>query len=160
MSLTLNQLIGDQFAVGASWRVTRSELETAHPELRSLLPDLTDTATLQEISLFADWNSPNGWFAHIEANGYHQDLNRQDTYERLRTIANTNANPADDLSARSGDSFIQLNAWAGYRFNDNLCEVALGVLNIGGTDYQLSPLNPRAEIARDRTFFATCRLSF
>jgi hypothetical protein len=125
-----------------------------------LLPDLTDTATLHEISLFADWNSPSGWFAHVEANGFHQDLNRQDTYERLRSISNSNANPADDLSPRSGDSFIQFNAWAGYRFNNNMCELALGVLNIGGTDYQLSPLNPRAEIARDRTFFATCRLSF
>ncbi len=159
-SLTLNQLIGDQFSIGASWRVTRSELETSHPELRPLLPDLTDTATLHEISIFADWNSPNGWFAHMEANGYHQDLNRQDTYERLRSIANSNADPADDLSARSGDSFIQVNAWAGYRFRNNSCEVALGVLNIGGKDYQLSPLNPRSEVARDRTFFATCRFSF
>jgi tetratricopeptide (TPR) repeat protein len=158
--VTLNQLLGDQFAIGASWRVTRSELETSHPQLRPLLPDLTDTATLHEISLFADWNSPSGWFAHVEANGFHQDLNRQDTYERLRSISNSNANPADDLSPRSGDSFIQFNAWAGYRFNNNMCELALGVLNIGGTDYQLSPLNPRAEIARDRTFFATCRLSF
>jgi tetratricopeptide (TPR) repeat protein len=159
-ALTLNHLIGDQFAVGASWRVTRSELESSHPALSTLLPALVDTATLNEISLFADWNSPSGWFARIEANWFDQQLNRQDSYERLRTVANSNANPNDDLPNRSGDSFIQVNAWAGYRFNNNLCELAVGVLNIGGTDYQLSPLNPRSEIARDRTFFATCRISF
>jgi hypothetical protein len=34
------------------------------------------------------------------------------------------------------------------------------VLNIGGTDYQLSPLNPHAQLARERTFFVLCRLSF
>lgn len=153
-SITVNQLLGDEFGVGARYRITRSELKTSHPGLQPLLPDLTDTATLQELSLFADWNSPSGWFAHIEANAYHQKLNRQDSYERQRTSTVPN------LPARSGDSFIQFNAWAGYRFNDNLCEITAGVLNIGGSDYQFSPLSPRAEIPRDRTFFISCRMSF
>jgi len=153
-ALTLNHLIGDEFAVGARYRITRSELETSYPGLQPLLPDLTDTATLQELSIYADWNSPTGWFAHIEANAYHQKLNRQDTYERQRTTVIPN------LPARDGDSFIQLNAWAGYRFRDNLCEITAGVLNITGNDYRLSPLSPRGEIPRDRTFFVSCRMSF
>ena len=151
-ALTLNQLIGDEFAVGARYRITRSKLNTSHPELRPLLPDATDIATLQELSLFADWNSPSGWFAHVEANAYHQKLNRDDSHDRLRATAN--------LPPRSGDSFIQFNAWAGYRFRDNLSEITAGVLNIGGADYQLSPLTPRGEILRDRTFFVACRFSF
>jgi hypothetical protein len=33
-------------------------------------------------------------------------------------------------------------------------------MNIGDTGYQLSPLTPYGEIARQRTFFVLCRLSF
>ena len=150
LNVTLNQLLGDQFAIGASWNLTRSELETSRPDLRPQVADLTDVATLSRISLFADWNSPAGFFAHVEANAYSQDLDRDETY-----LAVNNGAPP-----RRGDDFIQLNAWAGYRFNDNSCEVAMGVMNIGDSDYQLSALNPYADIARDRTFFATLRISF
>jgi hypothetical protein len=64
------------------------------------------------------------------------------------------------VPTRAGDEFFQLNAWAGYRFNRNLCEITAGVMNIGDSDYQLSPLNPHAEIARERTFFVGCRMGF
>ena len=145
LAATLNQLIGDQFAVGLGYHLTRSELHTVYPQLRPLPgSDLTDKATLQELSLYANWNSPTGWFAHAEANGYHQSLDDD---------------PARHLD-RSGDSFVQFNAWAGYRFDHNMCEVAAGVLNIGNTDYQLSPLTPYGEIPRNRTFFMVCRMSF
>jgi CHASE2 domain-containing sensor protein len=61
-------------------------------------------------------------FAHVEANGFHQNLH--DDPSRTAT--------------RPGDEFVQFNAWVGYRFDRNLCEIAAGVLNIGGTNYQLS----------------------
>jgi hypothetical protein len=38
--------------------------------------------------------------------------------------------------------------------------VTVGVLNIGDTDYQLSPLTPYGEIVRERTAVVACRLSF
>ena len=41
-----------------------------------------------------------------------------------------------------------------------MCEIAAGVLNIGNSDYQLSPLTPYGQIPRDRTFFMTARMSF
>jgi len=145
VNVTLNQLVGEEFSLGASYRLTRSELQTRYPELLSQPgTDYTDEATLQEISLYANWNSPSGFFAHVEVNGFQQDLN-------------------DDPSRptpRSGDEFVQCNAWAGYRFQQNSCEVTAGVLNIGDTDYALSPLNPHADLARERTFFVLCRLSF
>lgn len=156
LNITVNQLLGDQFAVGASWNLTRSELETSRPELRPLMTDLTDIATLGTISLFSDWNSPSGFFAHVEANAFSQDLDRDDSH----LVVNRDADPSNDVKPRSGDDFIQFNAWAGYRFNDNLCELVVGVMNIGDSDYQLSPLNPYAAIARDRTFFASLRVSF
>lgn len=142
---TVNQLLGEEFAVGALYRVTRSELEARLPELRGQAVARTDDeATLQEFSLFGNWYSPTGFFARAEANLFDQDLDDD---------------PSRGLS-RDGDRFFQFNAWAGYRFNDNLCEITAGVLNIGDADYELSPLNPRAELARERTFFVLCRLSF
>jgi len=144
-TFTLNQLLGDQFSVGAGLRVTRSELDTMLPELAGQpFSNLSDEATLTELMFNANWNSPTGLFARVEANYYHQDLDDD---------------PARGLT-RSGDSFWQFNALAGYRFNKNQAEIAAGVLNIGGTDYQLSPLNPRNEIVRDRTAVLRLRMSF
>ncbi len=133
LGITLNQLLGDEFAIGLGYRATRSELTTRFPELDSQPgSDLTDEATLQELSLYANWNSPTGFFAHVEANGFHQDLDD----DPARTAAGS--------PSHAGDEFVQFNAWAGYRFDRNLCELTMGVLNLGGTDYQLSPLNPHA----------------
>ena len=80
----------------------------------------------------------------MEANGFQQSLDDD---------------PARNLD-RPGDQFVQFNAWAGYRFDRNLCEIAAGVMNIGDTGYQLSPLTPYGQIPRERTFFMVCRLSF
>lgn len=145
-SFTLNQLIGTQFSVGAGFRVTDSELESTLPELPvSIAPfaHTDDEATLYEVMLSANWNSPTGLFARLEANYFSQNLD-------------------DDPSRpyRSGDAFWQFNALAGYRFYDNQCEVSAGVLNIGDTDYSLSALNPRQEIVRDRTAVVRCRFTF
>jgi tetratricopeptide (TPR) repeat protein len=146
LALTVNQLIGNQFSVGAGFRMTRSELNTMLPELAGAGPfaSLEDEATLTEVMLSANWNSPTGLFARVEANYFSQDLEEDPSR----------------LPVRSGDSFWQFNALAGYRFNENRCEVSAGVLNLGGTDYQLSPLNPRAEIVRDRTAVLRVRYSF
>ena len=89
-------------------------------------------------------------------NSYSQDLNRDETY----LLPNRDGDAANDVAPRKGDDFFQLNAWAGYRFNDNLCELAVGVMNIGDSDFSLSPLNPYSDIARERTVFATLRISF
>jgi outer membrane receptor protein involved in Fe transport len=149
LALTLNQLVGDEFAIGAGYRVTRSELHSALTDLLSEPgTNFTDEATLHEISLYGNWNSPSGFFARLEANWFQQDLTDDPGRVALGAVP------------RSGDEFFQVNAWLGYRFNRNLCELSAGVLNIGGEDYQLSPLSPHAEIARDRTFFMVYRMSF
>jgi tetratricopeptide (TPR) repeat protein len=146
LALTLNQLLGDQFSVGAALRVTRSELATQLPELAGAgaFTRTRDEATLTELMLSANWNSPTGLFARVEANHFSQDLEDDPARRPLR----------------QGDAFWQFNALAGYRFNDNRCEVSAGVLNLGDADYRLSPLNPRAEIARERTAVLRCRFTF
>ena len=151
LQFTLNQLVGKQFALGALYRVTQSEL-------RSTLPDLVafgapngftrDRATLHEVGVSANWNSPSGFFARVEANFFAQSL--QDDPNGL----------APGAASRAGDHFWQFNAFAGYRFRRNMCEVSAGILNLSDQDYQLSPLNPYSDIARERTFVLRCRFSF
>lgn len=148
---TLNQLIGSQFAVGARYRVTESELRSTYPEIPTTIDpfaDLLDEASLHEVSLHADWNSPSGLFARLEANWYAQDL--EDDATRLIYGG----------LPRQGDDFWQFNAFLGYRFRRNTCEISAGVLNLLGTDYQLSPLNYYGELTRRPTAVVRCRLTF
>ena len=151
LNFTLNKLIGDELAVGASYRATRSDLRTVFPELVASgepFADLKDAATLHEISLNAHWNSPTGLFARFEANWYKQDLD-----DDPRGLS-------PGKVTRVGDDTLQINALIGYRFNRNQCEISAGVLNIGDEDYRFSPLSPYGNIARERTAVINCRINF
>jgi tetratricopeptide (TPR) repeat protein len=151
VTATVNQLVGNQFAVGAGYRATRSSLRTTLPEIPvdlTAAADTLDEATLHELLVHADWNSPHGWFARLEARWFKQDLHDSPRYTT-----------PDGLPAE-GDDFWQFNAFAGYRFNRNLCEISAGVLNIAGTDYALSPLNQHEELVRRPTLVLQCRLGF
>lgn len=146
---TLNQLLGREFALGATYRFTRAELRSQYPEFPlALIPeaDAFDEGKLHELSLYANWNSPSGWFARAEANWYAQDLDGSAGGLRL-----------DGLP---GDDFWMFNAQVGYRFGNNRHEISAGVLNITDNDYQLHPLTYYRELPRERTFFVRCRLSF
>jgi len=78
----------------------------------------------------------------------------------MQTLRDDPRGLAPGAVPRKGDSFWQFNAFTGYRFNRNLCEISAGVLNITGQDYQLSPLSPYYDIARKETFVLRCRFSF
>ncbi len=147
---TLNQLVGDEFAVGLTYQITHSSLQTTLPELPPnnpvIGPDYTDHAILQQLSLFGNWNSPTGWFARLEANAYHQNLNND---------------PRGPDSGKIPDSaFWQFNTMVGYRFWRNQAEISAGILNIGDSDYQLSTLNPYDDMVHGRTAVISCRFSF
>jgi len=151
LQFTINQLVGRQFALGALYRVTQSELRTTMHDLVAFgAPNgvLRDRATLHEIGLSANWNSPSGFFARVEANFYAQSLGDD-----------PNGLPAG-TTLRAGDRFWQFNAFAGYRFHRNMCEVSAGVLNLTDQNYQLSPLSPYYDLARERTMVLRFRLSF
>jgi tetratricopeptide (TPR) repeat protein len=144
---TLNQLVSRDWALGSSYRLTRSELRTTYPEIPVLLKpdaDVEDEALLHELGLSLNWNSPSGLFARLEGNWYAQDLKDD---------------PARGAS-REGDDFWQSNAFVGYRFNRNLSEISAGLLNLNDQDYRLSPLSPYFDIARERTFLLRFRSSF
>ena len=77
---------------------------SAERGLRCRFSDSTRVSLLHEISIFALYNDPRGFFARAEANWYNQE---------------NDGFPPDPLHPRNdprpGDDFWQLNAYAGWR---------------------------------------------
>jgi len=142
LAVTVNQLVGDEFAVGLQYRFTDAELHTRLPDVPvSVLTtaDRTESSDLHQLRAYALWNHASGWFAGAEANWYHQQ--------------NFGYAPA-----QPGDDFVQLNLFAGYRLPRRKVEVTVGILNLTDQDYRLNPLILYSELPRERVFFA--RFSF
>ncbi|HEY4300047.1 MAG TPA: hypothetical protein VGM73_04175, partial [Candidatus Didemnitutus sp.] len=148
-SLTLNQLVGSEFAAGLVFRRIQARLDDRYPQIPTSLDSLADqqgTASLDQLALTGNWNAPTGWFASVELDWYRQRLEG--------VILGTAA------SATPGDDFWQGNVAVGYRFHHNLREISVGVLNMGNRDYNLSPLDNILEPPRKRTLFLHCRAAF
>jgi Tfp pilus assembly protein PilF len=144
--LTANQLLGEEWSLGARYRLSRAVLNTDfvdvpdHLPLSLLIPRQRFEGVLQQLSLFTIYNHPCGFFAEGEALWYAQ-----------RNI---------DTPAEPGDDFWQLNAYAGYRILHRRAELEIGVLNLTSQDYHLDPLNIYNELPRERTVMVRLDLSF
>lgn len=144
LTVTANQLLGDRWAVGASYRLTESELDERYPaDLTGIVndPNRSLEATLHQVAAFLRFNHECGFFSEFTAI-WNQQSNRGYT------------------PALPGDDFWLFNVYAGYRFLQRRAEVRLGVLNLGDQDYRLNPLNLHDEYLRERTFYASLRLNF
>jgi tetratricopeptide (TPR) repeat protein len=145
LAMSLNQLVGDDWSLGARYQLTFSDLRTTFREVpATILPDLADSrqkATLHQGQLFALYHHSCGFFARVDGNVYQQ----------------SNVGYLPDTP---GDEFFQLNAYVGYRFRRNFGDVTLGFLNITDDDYQLNPLNYYNELPRERTGIVRVRLNF
>ena len=142
VTVSLSQLLGDRFVVGASYKFDDVELSSVLPDVPVAALSTArrqDHAILQETSAYLAYNHPSGFFARLDATWYQQQ--------------NSGYNPA-----LPGDDFFQENIYVGYRFLNRRCEIQFGILNLGGQDYHLNPLNVYAELPRERTF--TTRLKF
>ena len=178
LTVTLNQLLGERWALGARYRYTRSKLDMDYPALSNGISNaqypgavdnlakssVREVANFHELSLYALYNHPCGFFARAEANWYQQSNSNFVTDGNLSTADPVTGivNPVlqtTDQALPSSD-FWQFNAHLGYRFYRNRCEVSCGVLNMGGRDYRLNPVNPYAELPRERTFVVRCKLVF
>lgn len=145
---TVDQLLGEQFAVGAAYRRTNAELRQTLPLVPAPLTafsDRHDEATLDEVSTHAVWNTPSGWFAGTQVVWRQQDV--------------TITSPGFPQPG-SHEDFVQVDVWAGWRFRQNRCELTAGVLNLTDQDYQLNPLTYTRYLPHERTFFARCRVGF
>jgi len=140
------QLLGDNFSLGARYRISEAKLDERFPGIPNTATGLDqlesdERATLQQLSLTANFHHRCGAFAQWETSWYHQD--------------NSGFNPSTP-----GDDFWQQNVIIGYRLPRRRAEVRLGVLNLLDTDYRLNPLNLHADLPRGRTFVASLRLNF
>ena len=138
-SASLNQLLPHGFAVGANYRLTHSELRTTFPQVSSALPAQDQSALLHQIGAYILYNHPTGLFARLDARGYLQSNHGYNGTE-------------------PGDKFVQFDLTGGWRFYHRRGELLVGILNLGGQDYRLNPLNVYSELPRERVY--TARLSF
>ena len=163
--MTINQLLGDEYSFGGTYRISSVKLKDTFPRI----PDFAFTtpleqfeainpnrrATLQQLNLFALFNHPSGFFASAEALWSRQDNNQSSLrqVERVNRMSSTNLGVGDD-------DFWQLNARIGYRFRRNLAEISIGVLNITDQNYTLNPLNLYEELPRERTVLVRAKINF
>ena len=139
LSLNVNQLIGSQLSAGAAYHLISANVgyDSGPP-----IGNTVEQSTLHEVSLFANYNLPCGFFSQFQANWWDQGGNKGFAVNE------------------PGDSFWQLNCFAGYRFPRRHLELQVGVLNIGNQDYHLEPLTYYLEQARSRTFVASLKFNF
>jgi hypothetical protein len=144
VTLTLNQLLSEEWSLGARYRFTRSELHRAWPLVDTSVFQPGDPAVrsdLHEALVQVLYNHRKGFFSRAEAEWLSQE--------------NAGYDPA-----RPGDSFPQLNLYAGWRLQRQRGDVTLGLLNITDEDYRLNPLTPYLDRPRQRTLYARLRFNF
>ena len=143
---TMNQLIARDWSVGLDYRYTDSKLRWHYPTVPTVNPGLaplnrTERGKLHQTDAFLQWTHPSGFFGRAEALWYLQDNSGY-------------------MPARPGKDFVQVNLLGGYRFWHRRAELTFGILNVGGDDYHLNPLNFYSELPHSRVFMGRVRLSF
>jgi hypothetical protein len=153
VGVTANQLIGNEWALGGSYNLSRATLSDVFPSVVSAPPPIFfgnpatfapqqhNEGILNTLDLFAIYNHPCGFFAEGEALWYRQ-----------HNIGYSGTEPGDD--------FWQFNVFGGYRFPRRRAQVTLGVLNLAGQDYRLNPLNLYNELPRERTLAVQFSFNF
>ncbi len=140
--VSINQLLNDEFVVGARYKVTRAELDdnfygVPNAVLTPAFP--SQRATLHQATGYLLFNHASGFFARAEVEWHGQE----------------NSGYA---GTQPGDDVVQENFYIGYRFPRGHGQIRIGVLNVSDQDYRLNPLTVYQELPRERVFEA--RLSF
>jgi hypothetical protein len=144
LTVTMNQLIGKHWSVGASYRLTDADLSEHFRGLTPALAAQMDRdweATLHQVYLSGTVNLPCGFFASAGAVWSQQ----------------SNRGYSPDIP---GDDFWQINAYVGYRLLKRHVDVRVGLLNITDTNYRLNPLTLYSELPRERTLAARLQFYF
>jgi hypothetical protein len=143
ISLSVNQMVSDTLTFGVSYKLTEAELDEQFLDIPGSTPGVPNqdvSATLNQVRLYGIYNHPSGWYARAEG------------------IWSQQANHGYS-GTEPGDSFWQGNFFLGYRMWDRRAEAQIGVVNVGGRDYQLNPLTLYQELPRRRNFVAGFRLA-
>ncbi|WCJ58059.1 TonB-dependent receptor [Fontisphaera persica] len=139
LRLYVNQLLGEEWGLGAQYRLSHADVQQRIPVIPETMSPLAAAHTrglLHQLNLFVAFNHRCGFFSRLEGIWTQQH--------------NQGFNPD-----RPGDDFWHFNAFAGYRLKRGRAEIKLGVLNLTDQDYRLNPVNTYLELPRERTFFAS-----
>ncbi|MBU6401746.1 MAG: FecR domain-containing protein, partial [Verrucomicrobia bacterium] len=144
--VTVNQLVGHEWSLGARYQLTDAELNTAAPSLPASAGGLSvfdqaTSATLQQAVLFLGYTHPCGVFTQFDS----------------VWSAQSNRHYSPNIP---GDDFWQFNVFVGYRFPRRQAELRLGMLNLANRDYQLNPLTLYEELPRKRMLTASLKFNF
>ena len=147
LQVTANQLLGRDWSLGASYRLSEATLNDNYPDAQDAFfysdfqPSQRTKGVLQQVDLTAIFNHPGGFFAEGEALWFGQ--------------SNQGYTPDEP-----GDDFWQFNLYAGYHFLRRKGEISVGLLNVTGQDYNLNPLNIYNELPRSRTLAVSLQFNF
>jgi hypothetical protein len=146
LALTVNQLLGEEWSLGARYRLSQAELQDNFVDIPDTAvgpfnPRSDRESVLHQVNAFALYQHRCGFFGQVEA--------------LWNAQSNHGYSPAEP-----GDEFWQVNLFAGYRFARRHAELRVGLLNLTDRDYKLSPLNLTPELPRERTVVARLRFYF
>ncbi|MBC8095665.1 MAG: FecR domain-containing protein [Akkermansiaceae bacterium] len=150
VAVTLDQLLGAQWVLGARYRYSRARLDTSLADtvplpatggLGEFYATTFQDGDAHEVTLRLLWNHPSGFFAGTEGSWWGQSV----------------ANQIDPLT---GSDFWQWNAQAGWRSPRRHAEISVGLLNILGEANGQHPINLHREPAQQRTLAVSLRISF
>jgi hypothetical protein len=143
-TLSLNQIIASQLFFQAQYQFAFSDLESDLlnvPAPASYARAADQWGTLQQARWSLYWQSPCGLFARAECLGYWQGLGGTGPFP-------------------PGDSFAQVNLYAGYRLRNRRGDLTLGVLDLTGGGYHLSPINYYLDLPYARLLYLRLRFNF
>jgi len=142
--ITVNQLLGDYWSAGAAYRLSQSELDLRAPEIPIEVAASSQTqqqGVLHQFGANVGFTLPCGLFARTDVLWLSQDTSR------------------DNADSTLGDDVWQNNLYFGYRWPRRVAELRIGLLNLFGQDYRLSPLNLHANLPRERMLTLSLRFN-
>jgi Tfp pilus assembly protein PilF len=140
LTVFLNQLLSDEWSLGAYYRLSKADLEESFPQLPAptdatyysgLRPQQQTESVLHQLQFTAIYNHPSGFFGRASA------------------LWNLQSNQGY-VTERPGDNFWQFNVEAGWRFFRRHVEARIGLFNLTDQNYRLNPLNLTPELPRGR----------
>lgn len=144
VTLAVDQLIGEEFALSARYRVAAAELQMRQPAVPVTIDPSARTdesAWLHEIDLGVRYHHRSGFFARGEARWRRQDNRR-------------------DASGLRDADLWQFDLWAGWRLAQRRLEASIGLLNLSDRNYRLNPLNATMDLPRERMVATQLRFNF
>lgn len=142
----LNQLLGEEYAFGARYKLTRADLVKRSLDIAPTLAgagvlNQDVESLLNQVWLYAIYQNRGGFFTQFDAIWSQQ--------------SNEGYTPA-----LPGEQLWQFNASIGYRFMKRRAELRVGLLNITDEDYRLNPLTVYRDMPRERTLAVSLKFQF